>query len=325
MDTIRNYLENLFSSLPKTQQVLNAKQQLLESMNDKYDELKAQGKSENEAIGIVISEFGNIDELKAELNIAATADIPNGLPVIEADYVDEYITKSSKSNKLISLGVALCVTSPIGLIIGAGFNNIIPGMIMLFLFIAVAVAIFIFSGTTVEQYEYLKKGEFVLSGEASKLVNDYRNKNASKRTGGLIFGVLMCILSAVPLIVYALTCPEAEAEMTLFQQNLILILVGVLLLMVAIGVLVIIIAGTSDEVSKVLLKKEEYAPENKQGNKIIDIISSIYWPIIVVAYLAWSFVTEDWHISWVIWPLAGILFGAIAAITRAVTNTNERY
>ena len=38
-------------------------------MEDKYNELKSEGKSENEAIGIVISEFGNIDELINELDI----------------------------------------------------------------------------------------------------------------------------------------------------------------------------------------------------------------------------------------------------------------
>ena len=38
-------------------------------MEDKYVELKAEGKSENEAIGIVISEFGNMEELIRELGI----------------------------------------------------------------------------------------------------------------------------------------------------------------------------------------------------------------------------------------------------------------
>jgi len=69
MNTIRNYLENLFLGLPHTEDVNRAKNELLAMMEDKYNELKEIGKTENEAIGIVISEFGNLDELSETLGI----------------------------------------------------------------------------------------------------------------------------------------------------------------------------------------------------------------------------------------------------------------
>jgi hypothetical protein len=62
MNTIRNYLDNMFLGLPDTEEVIRAKKELLTMMEDKYNELKDSGKAENEAIGIVISEFGNLDE-----------------------------------------------------------------------------------------------------------------------------------------------------------------------------------------------------------------------------------------------------------------------
>ena len=37
-------------------------------MEDKYNELIAEGKMDNEATGIVISEFGNLEELAEELD-----------------------------------------------------------------------------------------------------------------------------------------------------------------------------------------------------------------------------------------------------------------
>ncbi len=67
METIRTYLENMFINLPKSEAMIKAKQELLSMMEDKYSELKAAGKTENEAVGIVISEFGNLDELSEEL------------------------------------------------------------------------------------------------------------------------------------------------------------------------------------------------------------------------------------------------------------------
>ena len=61
METIKNYLENMFSHLPNTPEVQKAKYELYQMMEDKYNELISDGKSDNEAIGIVISEFGNLD------------------------------------------------------------------------------------------------------------------------------------------------------------------------------------------------------------------------------------------------------------------------
>ena len=58
MDTIRSYLESMFKNLPLTDKVMRAKSELLQMMEDKYTELIKEGKSENEAVGIVISEFG---------------------------------------------------------------------------------------------------------------------------------------------------------------------------------------------------------------------------------------------------------------------------
>ena len=63
MEAIREYLHNMFLNLPETPQVLRAKAELMEMMEDKYEELMQEGKSEKEAVGTVISEFGNLDEL----------------------------------------------------------------------------------------------------------------------------------------------------------------------------------------------------------------------------------------------------------------------
>ena len=70
MEAIREYLHNMFLNLPETPQVLRAKAELMEMMEDKYEELMQEGMSEKEAVGTVISEFGNLDELAEELGIA---------------------------------------------------------------------------------------------------------------------------------------------------------------------------------------------------------------------------------------------------------------
>ncbi len=87
METIRNYLEAMFAQLPDTGEVRQAKEEMLQMMEDRYNGLIAGGMKENEAVGTVITEFGDIDELResletgeaehsAEKNKTAAADHP---------------------------------------------------------------------------------------------------------------------------------------------------------------------------------------------------------------------------------------------------------
>ncbi len=63
IDLIRNYLDNIFANLVETEAVLEAKKELFLSMEDKYNELVNEGKSESDAFATVISEFGDIEEI----------------------------------------------------------------------------------------------------------------------------------------------------------------------------------------------------------------------------------------------------------------------
>ena len=49
-------------------------------------------------------------------------------------------------------------------------------------------------------------------------------------------------------------------------------------------------------------------------------IGSIYWSLATALYLAVSFITMRWEITWIIWPVAGVLFGAVATITKVIAK-----
>ena len=42
-------------------------------------------------------------------------------------------------------------------------------------------------------------------------------------------------------------------------------------------------------------------------NKTVAAIMSVFWPTISCIYLCISFLTFDWHITWIIWPIAAII------------------
>lgn len=80
MEIIMNYIESLFAGVPVNEQTRRLREDITANMSDKYDELIKDGKSTNEAIGTVISEFGNIDEVLTEMGIDRAAS-----PVVQTE------------------------------------------------------------------------------------------------------------------------------------------------------------------------------------------------------------------------------------------------
>ncbi|MDO4803819.1 MAG: permease prefix domain 1-containing protein [Lachnospiraceae bacterium] len=163
METLRIYLNNMFQSLPDTAEVQRAKDELWQMMEDKYTDLISEGMSENEAVGTVIVEFGNLDDFADLLNIRSL--IPYGLPKVtettdernenaqySSDNQDERIPESSagsakygytanpcrilsvaeagaylremtKTSLLRAIGVFLCITCVTGYIFFGSIGN----------------------------------------------------------------------------------------------------------------------------------------------------------------------------------------------------------
>ena len=122
MEAIREYLSNMFMNLPETPQVLRAKAELMEMMEDKYEELIAEGMSEKEAVGTVISEFGNLDELAEELGIGdfmKKEEEPQEKKSRHADRrwgpeeAKKYVAFAKTHARYIALGVMFCISVPL--------------------------------------------------------------------------------------------------------------------------------------------------------------------------------------------------------------------
>lgn len=68
METIRSYVDSLFSSIPHSEDADRLKEDMLLNLEEKYNALIAAGKSEAEAVGTVIMGIGSADDLRADLN-----------------------------------------------------------------------------------------------------------------------------------------------------------------------------------------------------------------------------------------------------------------
>lgn len=329
MEIILNYLDSMFAQLPDTEEVRKAKGEMASTMEDKYTELKAEGKSENEAIGIVISEFGNMEELIRELGIrerdassnAMQETKPSPAVKINLNQGREYIEDMKGYARKIGIGVVLCICSPI-LLINSGVRTDAAtptaiGLVVLFVMVAAAVVLFIVNGISMSKYEYLQHEVFELEPGAKSVFGKLQGEARPVFGRKMAIGVSCIIIGVIPAIVAGIIFDESQAAK-------IGAAVSLLLLFVAAGVYILITAGMPYGCYDVLLQKGDYSVERKK-NKLIDKVATIYWPVIVAVYLAYSFLTEDWGRSWIIWPVAGVLFGAIAGICSISSkNDNDR-
>ncbi|NDI36015.1 permease prefix domain 1-containing protein [Chengkuizengella sediminis] len=210
METIMNYLDNMFATLPKTEQIKSIKEDLLSNMEDKYNELKSSGKSENEAIGIVISEFGNIDELMKEFDIELERD---ELPILTEDEVNNYLKVNKKWSIFFGTGVLLCLLGVAQLILIpqliadgfiTGLSEDIDDMLLipLFLLLAIATAMFTYAGMGMSfgKYRSVEK-RFKLPAHLRKSIENKNDSFHPTYTLSVIVGVVLSILSPIAIFI----------------------------------------------------------------------------------------------------------------------------
>lgn len=316
MNIIRNYLENMFLVLPQTEDVTRAKKELLAMMEDKYNELKDSGKTENEAIGIVISEFGNLDELGDTLGIKQALENKTDIHVVSYEEARNYLEESRVISPKTAFGVFLCIISPITLLLLLGLSElnlvnikeellVAVGLVVLISLVATGVSYFLRFSSRLEKYEGLKQDLFELDYRTEQMVRSIKDEDEQSYKSAVSISVVCYILSALPIIITPLV----------FEiEGLSIISVVVTILIVAFSTYNIISKSAINAACNVLLQEGEYSAKVK-SNKKLQTVTKVYWCIIVAIYLAYSFITNNWAMSWIIWPVAGVLFGAIRAIS----------
>lgn len=343
METIKVYLDNMFLNIPDSEQVRKIRSELYDMMEDKYHELISEGKPENEAVGIVIAEFGNLEELKEELGLdhreeeqafsdgraeqeEKTKEKSTGKKSkkkenkkkdkeheeaesrwVSFDEVEDYLQAVAVAANCIGIGVMLCVWSPAALIALSEREGwgVALGLALLFIFVAAGVGLFILYGTKLEQYEYLKKEVFGLDPGVEQFIREEQEAYHQPFVLQVAIGVILCILSPVQLVV----CSILE-----FSDFLILVGVGMLLLLVGIGCFFIVRAGMRKDAYHVLLQEESYQKGKKNG--FIKVFETAYWLVVLAIYWNWSFNAGSWGISWMIWVIAGVAYGPLERVLR---------
>lgn len=248
------------------------------------------------------------------------SDGDNGRRRITMEVASEFMENKIKASKKIAGAVSACILSPVVLIyLGALAEfkeNVISeglaggvGVIVLLLIVGLSTVFFILNGMKMEAFEHLEKEAFQLEYGVEAIV---RNKMAQYEGINRLYtvtGVFLCIISVCPLVI------ASSLGASDFIQTICLL---ILFVIVAAAVFLIIVAGEKRACFHILLQEGDYSEDKKVEQKKKERIPAIYWCIVTAIYLGISLLTEEWGKTWIIWPSAAVLYGAVLGIAGAL-------
>ena len=130
----------------------------------------------------------------------------------------------------------------------------------------------------------------------------------------MAIGVVLCILSVIPIVI-AGTMNAAD--------YICAFCVGFLLLIIAVGVNRIIRVNMIKGSYDILLQEGEFSRKEKRLKKKTDVFTNAYWCLATAIYLGWSFWSERWDFTWILWVVAGVLYAALLGIVKVFVKKEE--
>ena len=201
------------------------------------------------------------------------------------------------------------------------------GLVALFVLVAIAVGIFINNESKMHRFKYLEEEPFETEYGVSGMVKELKNNYKDTYTRSNIIGTILCILSAVPLLCVGIMSDTLDlvviAEEVSMSDDLLIKMTAIMLIIVAVAVVFFVKSGTIWGSYQRLLQEGEFTVKNKNKNAQSTTLATIYWGIITAIYLGWSFITGNWHITWIVWVLAGVLFPVVREIFCIFDSKNK--
>ena len=242
---------------------------------------------------------------------------------LRTEEVEEYQAVYFKSAQRISWGVFLCIISVVLYSAVNTYLLLAEGITMrgglaavpILLCAAAAVAIFVSSSMRLERYTFFKTEPFILPEKEKERLEGEYEKFYKVFTFRITAGVVLCIAAVIGCVICNATYDttgnpvwEDIAAMVLFA-------------VIAIAVRFFVLAGMEKDCYDVLLQQNGFTrvrkKERKESEEIIGTVAGVYWCLVTTGYLGYSFITHDWGRSWIVWPVAGCLFGAISILITA--------
>lgn len=262
------------------------------------------------------------DELEAEEYTRDGGE--SNVKHISLAQAQEFLRWRQKAAVLIAAGAFLCIMAVTPLLLlsaaaEAGMAGMSEeaaaavGLCLLVVLVTAGVALFVWCGFKNAPFEFIDsepfEAEYGVHGMVAEKKKSYRDTYAACN----IAATCLCILSLIPLFL------GIFFKDSFFQT----VLLCVTFLLAAVGVVMFILCGVRWASMGKLLQEADYAYCEKEKNGAKEAVARAYWSLTVAVYLGWSFLSGRWGITWIVWPLAGILYAVLSNILQLVAWKKE--
>ena len=226
----------------------------------------------------------------------------------------------------ISIGCLICILCPVPLLVIMALQKAgtIPlaedpaggiGILILLAMVAVSLIFFIPAGMAYAKWDWLEKEIFDTEYGVDGLVKSKSEKFKSTFVRAITMGTIIMILGVIVFLAGGVIDEKNEALHTG--------LCGLMLATIAVGVFMIVNAGIITDGYSKLLQEGDYSKEEK-SNTLLKAITPLYWMVTTAIYLGWSFLSERWEITWIVWAIAGTLYGGISVLLKTLHQNKIR-
>ncbi|MBE6578030.1 MAG: helix-turn-helix transcriptional regulator [Ruminococcaceae bacterium] len=260
------------------------------------------------------------DEIEDE---EATEDISDHtVRRITLEQANTYLEQRKSASVKIALATFLCIISPIALILlgscseiaGFGISENVAGAVglaVLFAFLLCAIPLYIYCGFKNDPFAFLDKKEpFELEYGVKGIVEERKKQFRATYVKWNIIATCLCVFSPVPLIISSFAGNEFLSVAML----------AVTMVIAGVGVFMFILAGVRNASMQKLLKEGEYTEKGKTKSGIRDVVGVVYWGVLTAIYLTWSFLTNHWHITWIVFAVGGVLFNVVMSVCDYIAD-----
>lgn len=128
---LREHINKLFAEAPPTRRAVELKEELLQNLTEKYNDLINEGKTPDAAYHIAVASIGDVSSLIGELR---------GAPAYTPEQEQELRAYRQRKAILTAVAVMLYILCPVPVIV---IQNVM-GLLLLFVFVAAATGLIIY-------------------------------------------------------------------------------------------------------------------------------------------------------------------------------------
>ena len=263
-----------------------------------------------------------------EESMPTTDAAPEKLRRVTMEEASGYLAQQKKDAPKLALAVFMCVVSPAPLIMLSAMSEYVRfgvsenaaagiGMSVLLVLVAAAVAIFIVCAARTKEFDFLECESFETEYGVSGMVCERKRNYKDTCTRMNMTATVLCILSAVPLIVAG--CIGAPDIVCVAA-------VCVLLAVVGVGAALFTLCGTYQSAMNKLLEEDDYTRAQKAQKGVKGAVTTVYWLTVTAVFLFYTFGpmgNGQAKYSWFIWAIGGVLYAAVMAVVGLVLRRKE--